>query len=207
MEQVFLYHLLCCGLILTAYHGGNVETSLHSLPHNQRSCFPVCTHNCDFHTKDTSIVFLFLFAVCCFRLQDYNISIGIKSEVSTLMCRSHQKETIAENTAFLQVKWQDGMVETRFRLLGDHGQVLLIRNELGRMKNDLWEACLPGKRITGMRYHLIPVIFFLTSAPNHAGAAFESRHHRAGRGDGGGGRCRRGRRSECCFSNGAGGFR
>ena len=77
------------------------------------------------------------------------------------MCRSHQKETIAENTAFLQVKWQDGMVETRFRLLGDHGQVLLIRNELGRMKNDLWEACLPGKRITGMRYHLIPVIFFL----------------------------------------------
>ena len=115
------------------------------------------------------------------------------------MCRSHQKETIAENTAFLQVKWQDGMVETRFRLLGDHGQVLLIRNELGRMKNDLWEACLPGKRITGMRYHLIPVIFFLTSAPNHAGAAFESRHHRAGHGDGGGGRCR----PTACFCSGA----
>lgn len=115
------------------------------------------------------------------------------------MYRSHQKETIAENTAFLQVKWQDGMVETRFRLLGGHGQVLLIRNELGRMKNDLWEACLPGKRITGMRYHLIPVIFFLTSAPNHAGAAFESRHHRAGRGDGGEGGAAEGAEANVVF--------
>ena len=69
------------------------------------------------------------FGIAIFTLQDYHTFISIDCKVSTLLCRSYQKETIERCDTMQQVKELPACpVETTLMLIGDKWKVLILRD-------------------------------------------------------------------------------
>ena len=69
------------------------------------------------------------FGIAIFTLQDYHTFISIDCKVSTLLCRSYQKETIGRCDTMQQTKELPACpVETTLMLIGDKWKVLILRD-------------------------------------------------------------------------------
>ena len=74
---------------------------------------------------------MWVLGIAIFILQDYNKSVITDCKVSTLLCRSHQKDTIEGRDIMQQAKELPACpVETTLMLIGDKWKVLILRDLL-----------------------------------------------------------------------------